>query len=123
MSTVKYTDNHEWLRLENNTTAVVGITEHAQEQLGELVFIELPEVGATLAKGDDAAVIESVKAASELKSPLSGRVVAVNELLNEEPTKVNEDAQGEGWFYKIELSDLSELDSLLDEAAYQALIA
>ncbi|MCB1713712.1 MAG: glycine cleavage system protein GcvH [Candidatus Competibacteraceae bacterium] len=123
MSTVKYTDNHEWLRLENNTTAVVGITEHAQEQLGELVFIELPEVGATLAKGDDAAVIESVKAASELKSPLSGRVVAVNELLNEEPTKVNEDAQGEGWFYKIELSDPSELDSLLDEAAYQALIA
>ena len=119
MSTVKFTDDHEWIRMEDGETGVVGITEHAQEQLGEMVFVELPEVGRELSKGDEAAVMESVKAASELHSPASGTVVEVNEALSEEPTKINEDAMGDGWFYKLKLSDPAELDGLMDEAAYK----
>ena len=118
MSGTKYTDDHEWIRMDGDV-AVVGITDHAQEQLGELVFVELPEVGRELSKGDEAAVIESVKAASELHAPASGTVTEVNDALNDEPTKVNEDAQGEGWFFKLKVSDAAELDALMDEAAYK----
>ena len=118
MSGTKYTDDHEWIRMDGDV-AVVGITDHAQEQLGELVFVELPEVGRELSKGDEAAVIESVKAASELHSPASGTVTEVNDALNDEPTKVNEDAMGEGWFFKLKVSDAAELDALMDEAAYK----
>ncbi len=119
MSTMKYTEDHEWIRVKGDSTAVVGITDYAQEQLGELVFVELPDVGTEVAKGEDVAVIESVKAATELHSPVSGTVIAVNDALNEEPGKVNEDPQGEGWFYKIKLGALDELDSLMDEASYR----
>ena len=118
MSGIKFTDDHEWIRMEGDV-GTVGITDHAQEQLGELVFVELPEVGRELSKGDEAAVIESVKAASELHSPASGTVTEVNDALNDEPTKVNEDAQGEGWFFKLKVSDAAELDALMDEAAYK----
>lgn len=122
MSTIKYTEDHEWVRLEGNDIVVVGITQHAQEQLGELVFIELPESGKELSQGDDAAVIESVKAASELKAPVSGVVIEINEALNDDPTQVNEDPQGAGWFCKLKLSDPAQLDALMDETAYQSFI-
>ena len=118
MSGTKYTDDHEWIRMDGDV-GTVGISDHAQEQLGELVFVELPEVGRELSKGDEAAVIESVKAASELHAPASGTVTEVNDALNDEPTKVNEDAQGEGWFFKLKVSDAAELDALMDEAAYK----
>ena len=118
MSGTKYTDDHEWIRMDGDV-GTVGISDHAQEQLGELVFVELPEVGRELSKGDEAAVIESVKAASELHAPASGTVTEVNDALNDEPTKVNEDAMGEGWFFKLKVSDAAELDALMDEAAYK----
>lgn len=122
MSTVKYTEDHEWVRLEEDGTATIGITNHAQEQLGDLVFVELPEPERKLEKGEEAAVIESVKSASEIKSPIGGSVVEVNEVLTDEPATVNGDAMGDGWFYRLQPSDLSELDGLLDEADYQELI-
>lgn len=119
MSATKYTHDHEWVRVESDGTATVGITNYAQEALGELVYIELPEVGAEVSKGEDSGVIESVKAASEMHSPVGGEVIEVNESLDEEPGTVNEDPEGEGWFFKIKLSDASELDDLMDEAAYR----
>jgi glycine cleavage system H protein len=122
MSTVRYTKEHEWIRLDGDT-ATVGITHHAQEQLGDVVFVELPAVGKKLAKGGDAAVVESVKAASEVYAPLSGEVIEVNAALETEPGKVNKDAEGAAWFLKIRLSDKSELDGLMDEAAYRSFIA
>lgn len=118
MST-KYTQDHEWISVDGDS-ATVGITDYAQEQLGEVVFVELPEVGSEVGQGVEAAVIESVKAAGELKSPAGGTVSEINELLNDEPGKVNEAPQGDGWFFKIKLTDSSELDDLMDEAAYQA---
>lgn len=120
MST-KYTQDHEWISVDGNT-ATVGITDYAQEQLGEVVFVELPDVGKDVAQGDESAVIESVKAAGELKSPASGAVSEVNELLNDEPGKVNEDPQGDGWFYKMTIADAAELDDLMDDAAYQTYV-
>ncbi|MDH3638533.1 MAG: glycine cleavage system protein GcvH [Gammaproteobacteria bacterium] len=117
---VKFTSDHEWIRMENETTGVVGITDYAQEQLGELVFVELPEVGRQVTKGEDSAVIESVKAASELHAPVTGAVLEVNSELEEAPELVNQDPNGKGWFYRIEVSDAAELESLLDETAYQA---
>ncbi len=120
MSTMKYTEDHEWVRVEDDNTATVGITDYAQEQLGELVFVELPDVGSDLTKGEDVAVIESVKAASDLHSPVSGAVTEVNNALNDEPGKVNEAPQGDGWFYKLKLADPDELDSLMDETSYRA---
>ncbi len=119
MSETKYTEDHEWIRMEDGGVGVVGITDHAQEQLGELVYVELPEVGSELAKGDTAVVIESVKAASEIHSPAGGTVAEVNEALNDAPTKVNEDPMGEGWFLKLKVSDAAELDGLMDEATYK----
>ncbi|MCZ4306986.1 glycine cleavage system protein GcvH [Zoogloeaceae bacterium G21618-S1] len=122
MTTLKYTEDHEWLRLEGNGEVSIGITDHAQNALGDIVFVQLPDVGASFAAGDEAAVIESVKAAGDLKMPLSGTVVAVNEALADTPATVNEDPLGDGWFIRIKLDDSAALDGLLDEAAYNALI-
>jgi len=118
---VKYTDEHEWIRVDGDV-ATVGITAYAAEQLGDVVFVELPEVGKTVEKGGDAAVVESVKAASEVFAPVSGEVVEVNEALNDAPQTVNESAEGDGWFIKIKLSNPSELDSLMDADAYKAFV-
>jgi glycine cleavage system H protein len=120
MSMIGFTDDHEWVVAEDDGTALIGITDFAQDQLGELVFIELPEVGATFDKGEAAAVIESVKSASDLLMPVSGEVIEVNEELDGDPGKVNEDAMGAGWFIKVKMSDPAELDDLMDEDAYNA---
>ncbi len=117
--TIKYSEDHEWVELIEEGLVVVGITDFAQEQLGDLVFIELPEAGDEVSQGDNICVIESVKAASDLIAPVSGEVVAVNDRLNDEPELASEDPMGEGWFVKIKLSDQSELDDLMDESAYQ----
>lgn len=122
MSTVKYSKEHEWISVDGDI-ATIGITQHAAEQLGDLVFVELPAIGKTVAPGDEAAVVESVKAASEVYAPLSGEVVEINSVLEGEPGKVNEAPEGEGWFLKLKLSDPSELDGLMDEAAYKAFVA
>jgi len=119
--TTKYTKDHEWVSIEGDV-ATFGITDHAQEQLGELVFIELPGVGTKLAKGGEAAVVESVKAASDVYAPVSGEVLEVNSELDSEPTKVNEDPEGSGWMVKIKLSDTGELDGMMDSDAYSKLI-
>ena len=120
MSTLKFTEDHEWVLTADDGTALIGVTNFAQEQLGELVFIELPEVGADVEKEDAVAVIESVKSASDLLMPVSGKIVEVNEELDSDPGKVNEDAMGAGWFIKVKLSDESELDELMDEDKYMA---
>jgi glycine cleavage system H protein len=118
MSETKYTGDHEWVRVEGDS-ATIGITGYAQEQLGDVVFVELPEVGAELKKGTEAATVESVKAASEVYAAVSGAVTAVNEALGEEPSLVNSDPEGEGWFFRLKLSDTSELGELMDAAAYK----
>lgn len=115
--TMRYTEDHEYIRVEGKT-GIVGISAYAQEQLGDVVFVELPEVGKTLKKGDEVAVVESVKAASEIYAPASGTVVEVNETLSDEPGLVNSDPTGGGWIFKIDISDESELGGLMDEAAY-----
>ncbi|MFD1341532.1 glycine cleavage system protein GcvH [Litorisediminicola beolgyonensis] len=120
---MKFTEEHEWLRPEDDNIVVVGITEHAAEQLGDVVFIELPEVGATVSKDDEVVVIESVKAASDILAPLDGEIVEVNEAIVDEPGKVNDDAEGEAWFFKIKVEDLSVMDDYMDEAAYKDFIA
>jgi len=122
MSELRYTDDHEWALAEGDTITV-GITDYAQEQLGELVYVELPAVGTVVQQGDDAAVIESVKAAGDVKSPVSGTITHVNEHLNDAPDKVNDDPMGTGWFYKVCISDPLELDNLLSEDDYNNLIA
>lgn len=122
MSTIRFTKDHEWIRVDGDE-ATCGITEFAQEQLGDVVYVELPEVGRTVAQKDEVAVVESVKAASEIYAPVSGEITAVNELLGEEPGKVNEDAMGAGWFFRIKPSNPAELETLMDEAAYQAVVA
>jgi glycine cleavage system H protein len=122
MSTTRYTKEHEWISVDGDV-GTCGITEFAQEQLGDVVFVELPEVGRTVTQNEEIAVVESVKAASEIYAPVGGEVVAVNDALGEEPGKVNEDATGEGWFFKIKLSNAAELDALMDESAYKALVA
>lgn len=121
MGTVYYTDEHEWLSVEGEI-ATVGITNHAQEQLGDLVFVELPDIGKVLEQGDDGVVVESVKAASDVYAPASGEVVEVNEKLNADAALVNAGAEGEGWLYKLKLSNPSELEALLDADAYKNLI-
>ena len=118
---LKFTEDHEWLRIEGDT-ATVGITAHAAEQLGDLVFIDLPTVGVALSKGDEAATVESVKAASEVFAPLDGEVAEVNQAIVDDPSLVNSDAMGKGWFFKLKLSDSSAADGLLDQAAYDALV-
>ena len=119
MDEPRYTEDHEWVRIEDGL-AVVGITDHAQEQLGDVVFVELPEPGSALARGAEAAVVESVKAASEVYAPVSGEVVAVNAALGDDPGLVNRAPDGEGWFFTIRMSDPAELDGLMDAAAYRA---
>ena len=119
---LRYTKDHEWVRI-GHDDAAVGITDFAQQQLGDVVFVELPAVGKALKQGEEAAVVESVKAASEVFAPVSGTVIEVNDGLPDNPSTVNEDPQGKGWFLKIRLANPAELDGLLDEAAYQALIA
>lgn len=114
---LRYNDSHEWVSVEDGV-ATVGISDHAQELLGELVFVELPEVGADLAKGDEAAVVESVKAASDVYSPVSGEVVEVNEDLESSPNLVNDEPYSEGWIFKIKLSNEAEVDDLMDSKAY-----
>jgi len=122
MSQVKYTVEHEWLRVEADGVVTVGITDFAQGHLGDLVFVQLPEVGAELAKGDEAAVIESVKAASEIMMPVAGTIIEVNEALADAPETINQDPLGAGWFFKMKISDATALNSLMDEAAYAAMI-
>ena len=122
MSFLRYTDDHEWARLEGDTVTV-GITAFAQDQLGELVFVELPTLGRAVTQGDEAAVVESVKAAGEVKSPVGGTIMEINESLVDTPEKVNDDPMGEGWIYKVAITDPTEWESLMDEAAYAALVA
>ena len=122
MSTVYFTDEHEWLSVEGNV-ATVGITNYAQEQLGDLVYVDLPDVGSSVEKGDDAAVVESVKAASDVYAPASGEILETNESLTDDASIVNSSAESDGWLYKMKLSDTSELDELMDADAYQKLIS
>jgi len=119
---IKYTEDHEWLKVEGDT-ATVGITVHAQDALGDVVFVDLPEVGKTLAHKDVAGVVESVKAAADVYMPVDGEIVEVNEALRADPALANSDPLGAGWFFKIKLSDASQLDALLDETAYNAFAA
>jgi glycine cleavage system H protein len=121
MTDIRYSKDHEWVRREG-ALAVIGITDYAQNQLGDVVYVELPEVGRKVEQSGEAAVVESVKAASEVYAPVSGEVVAVNELLSGEPGRVNADAMGEGWFFTLKLSDPKQLDALMDEAAYKKFI-
>lgn len=121
MPSVRYTKDHEYIRIEDDA-AVVGITDYAQSQLGDVVFVELPALGKTVAQGEEAAVVESVKAASGVNAPVSGEVVDVNHELEQEPGLVNKDPAGKGWFLKLKLSDAAELDSLLDEEAYEEFV-
>ena len=118
MSEVRYTEEHEWLRLEEDGNVIVGITDYAQEQLGDVVYVELPETGTSVNAGDDAAVVESVKAAAEVKSPISGEIVAVNEKLSDEPELINSEPTGAGWFFSIKPDAVDVLGSLMDEPAY-----
>ena len=120
--TVKFSKDHEWINVDGDV-ATIGVTDYAQKALGDVVFVELPENGATLAQGDEAAVVESVKAASEVYAPVSGEITAVNDALVDAPDMVNSDPEGEGWFFKIRLSDKGELDALMDEAGYKSFIA
>ena len=119
---LKFTEEHEWLRVEGDEV-VVGITEHAAEQLGDLVFVELPEEGATVAKGDEIVTIESVKAASDIQAPLDGTITEVNTAIVENPSLVNEDPLEAGWFFKMTVENKGELDALMDEGAYREFIA
>ncbi len=119
MSGVRYTKDHEWILMQDDGIGVIGITDYAQDQLGELVYVELPEIDKELGAGSDAVVIESVKAAGEVKAPVGGTVVAVNEALADEPETVNNDPMGDGWFIKIKITDTSELDNLMNEDAYK----
>ncbi|PRC91650.1 glycine cleavage system protein GcvH [Solimicrobium silvestre] len=123
MSNLKFTSEHEWLRLEDNNVVTVGITDYAQGHLGDLVYIQLPDVGADYAAGEEVAVIESVKTAGGIAMPFGGTVVEVNSALNDEPGVVNEDPLGAGWFFKMTTSDVAQMSTLMDEAAYDAYIA
>ncbi|TWF54205.1 glycine cleavage system protein GcvH [Neorhizobium alkalisoli] len=119
---LKFTAEHEWLKLEDGI-ATVGITQHAADQLGDLVFVELPEIGAELTKDGNAATVESVKAASDVYAPLDGEVTEVNQAIVDDPSLVNSDPQGAAWFFKLKLKNAADADSLMDEAAYKDLIA
>ncbi len=122
MSGIRFTEDHEWLRLEEDGTVTIGITDYAQDQLGDIVYIELPNAGEMLSSGSEAAVIESVKAAGEIKTPISGEVLAVNDTLVDKPEAVNFDPTASGWFFKLAPEDINELDQFMDEDAYQEFI-
>jgi glycine cleavage system H protein len=121
MDQMKFTEEHEWLRVEDDVV-VVGITTHASEQLGDVVFVELPEPGTEVTKDEEVCVIESVKAASDILAPIDGEIVEVNEALADDPGKVNEDPMGDAWFFKIKAADASQMDDYMDEAAYNDFI-
>ena len=121
MSTFRFTRDHEWVRLDGDL-AIVGISDYAQSQLGDVVYVELPEIGHRVEKGKEAAVVESVKAASEVYAPISGEVAEINQMLTTEPATVNADPMGDGWFIKLRLDDPKELDSLMDEEGYRRFI-
>ena len=121
MSDTYYTEDHEWIRVEGDT-GTIGITTYAQGQLGDIVFVELPEVGKQLDSGDEAAVIDSVKAAAEVYAPVAGEVIEANDAIVEKPGLVNEDAMGDGWFFKIKIADKTELEDLMDEEAYKTFV-
>jgi glycine cleavage system H protein len=118
-SELKYASSHEWARLEEDGTVTIGVSDHAQEALGDVVFVELPEVGTTLAAAEEAGVVESVKAASDIYAPVGGEVIAINEQLEDEPETVNSDPYNDGWFFKLQPSDSSELDAMLSAEDYQ----
>ena len=120
--TVKYTKDHEWIKVDGDVTTI-GITEHAQQQLGDVVFVELPAIGKAVKKGGEAAVVESVKAASEVYAPVTGEVIAVNKELEGDPALVNRGAEGDGWFMKVKLKDKSEVTGHMDKAAYDKFVA
>ncbi len=122
MSELKYTDDHEWIRQEEDGSLTFGITDHAQDSLGDVVFVELPEVGQTLAAGAEVAVIESVKAAGEIKLPVAGTILEVNETLADKPELVNSDPLGEGWFFRLQPDDTAALDNLMSEEQYRDFI-
>ena len=119
MSETRYTSDHEWIRIEDDGTATVGITGHAQEQLGDIVFVELPEAGTEVSQGDEVGVVESVKAASEVYAPVGGEILEPNAALPDEPATVNSDPMGGGWFFKMKIADQSQVQALMDEAAYK----
>ncbi len=120
--TTMYTPDHEWINIEDHDAAIVGITHHAQDALGDVVFVDLPEVGKTLKKGEVAGVVESVKAAADLYMPVSGEVVEVNSALKDDPSLANSDPLGAGWFFKVKVADMAEFDQLMDPPAYDALL-
>ena len=120
--TTKYTPDHEWINIADHKAATVGITHHAQDALGDVVFVDLPAIGSSFKKGDVAGVIESVKAAADLYMPVSGKVVEVNEALRADPSLVNTDPMGHGWFFKVHVTDMSEFEQLMDAPAYDVLV-
>ena len=120
--TTKFTADHEWINIEDHEAAVVGITQHAQDALGDVVFVDLPEVGRSYKKGEAAGVVESVKAAADVYMPVSGEVVEVNEALRADPSLANSDPLGAGWFFKLRIADMGEFDQLMDAPAYDALL-
>ncbi|MGH6990219.1 MAG: glycine cleavage system protein GcvH [Stellaceae bacterium] len=122
MTDMKFTKDHEWLRVEGDE-AVIGITDFAQQQLGDVVYIELPEIGRHIDKGKEAAIVESAKAASEVYAPVSGEVTAINAALEDDPARVNSDAEGEGWFFKLKLADPGDVAGLMSEADYRRFVA
>jgi glycine cleavage system H protein len=121
-SELRYTSTHEWVRLEENDEAVVGITHHAQAMLGDMVFVELPELGLALLEGDDVAVAESVKAATDVYTPVSGIVTGINDELEASPEQINQDPYGAGWLFRVKLEDAEELDGLMDAESYQEML-
>jgi glycine cleavage system H protein len=122
MTVMRYTEDHEWVRVESDGTTTIGITDHAQDALGDIVFVEMPEVDRHFAKGDAACVVESVKAAADVKLPFAGTIVAVNAALPDDPSKVNTDPMNEGWFLKVRPDSDADVEALMDDAAYAALI-
>ena len=120
---LKYSKEHEWVRVEEDGLVTIGISDHAQDQLGDLVFVELPEVGTSVEAGGECAVVESVKAASDIYSPVSGEVTAANQTLADTPEIINDDPYGEGWIFQVKLADSSELDNLMDASEYEAMVA
>ena len=117
---LRYVSSHEWVRLEDDGTATIGITDHAQEALGDVVFVELPEVGAQLGAGDEAGVVESVKAASDIYAPIGGEVIAINENLEDGPEVINADPYGDGWFFRMRLDDVGDVEALMTAEQYDA---
>lgn len=122
MAETRFTSDHEWVRLEDDGTATVGITDHAQDALGDIVFIELPEAGREVAEGEACAVVESTKAASDVFAPLAGTIAEINEAIVEEPALVNRDPEGEGWFFRMEPTDVALFETLMDAEAYEAFL-